>query len=104
MRRLFYLLLICAVLAAGSYAGARFTALTLIGDGPNALGAVTTHFAFSGVPTLPGKPRAWVLAYPAARDFGPGGVVIYVGPAGDLLGTKPTDLAERIAAQRPVLP
>jgi hypothetical protein len=104
MRALFLLLVIGTALAGGSYAGARFTAGRMIGPGPNRLGPVTARFAFSGVPNLPSKPRAWILAYPEARAFGKGGAEIYVSVTGDLLGTKPRDLAARLEAQRPAEP
>jgi hypothetical protein len=100
MRGLFLLIVVCAVLAAGSYAGARATAGKLIGPNPQGMGSASTRFAFEGIPSLPGKPRGWVIAYPSARELGPGGAEIYVGPTGRLLGTRPADLARRIEAQR----
>jgi hypothetical protein len=104
MRALFLILVIGASLAGASYAGARFTAGKMIGPGPTTLGPVDAHFAFKGVPGLPSKPRAWVLAYRGARGFGRGGAEIYVSPTGKLLGTKPRDLARQLEAQRPVDP
>jgi hypothetical protein len=104
MRALFLLLVVGAALAGGSYAGARFTAGKMIGPSPTVLGPVSARFAFSGVPELPSKPRAWILAYPGARGFGRSGAEIYVSPTGKLLGTKPRDLARRLEAQRPVDP
>jgi hypothetical protein len=104
MRALFLLIVIAAALAGASYAGARFTAGKVIGPPPTTVGPVTAHFAFAGIPNLPSKPRAWVLAYPKATGFGKGGPEIYVSPTGDLLGTKPRDLAERLEAQRPTEP
>jgi hypothetical protein len=104
MRALFLILVIAASLAGASYAGARFTAGKMIGPKPTALGPVEAHFAYAGVPGLPSKPRAWVLAYPGARGFGKGGAEIYVSPTGKLLGTKPRDLARQLESQRPVDP
>ena len=104
MRALFLLLVIGTALVGASYAGARFTAGKMIGPSPTTLGRLTTRFAFQGVPNLPSKPRAWVLAYPEARGFGRGGAEIYVSVKGDLLGTKPRDLAKQLEAQRPVDP
>jgi hypothetical protein len=104
MRALFLILVVGASLAGASYAGARFTAGKMIGPGPTTLGPVEAYFAFGGVPGLPSKPRAWVLAYPGARGFGRGGAEIYVSPTGQLLGTKPRDLARQLEAQRPVDP
>jgi hypothetical protein len=104
MRALFLLLVIGTALAGASYAGARFTAGKTVGPDPTTLGPLTTRFAFNGVPNLPSKPRAWILAYPQARGFGRGGAEIYVSVTGDLLGTKPRDLAHQLEAQRPVEP
>lgn len=104
MRALFLLLVIGAALVGASYAGARFTAGKLVGPRPTTLGPLTTRFAFAGVPNLPAKPRAWVLAYPNASGFGRGGAEIYVSVTGDLLGTRPKDLRARLEALRPVEP
>lgn len=104
MRALFLLLVIAASLAGASYAGARFTAGKMIGPDPTTLGPLDARFAFAGVPNLPSKPRAWIMAYPSARGFGRGGPEIYVSPTGELLGTKPRDLARQLEAQRPVDP
>ena len=104
MRALFLLLVIAAALGGASYAGARFTAGKVVGPGPTTLGPPTTRFAITGIPNLPGKPRAWVLAYPNASEFGRGGAEIYVSVTGDLLGTRPKDLGARLEALRPVEP
>lgn len=104
MRALFLLLVIGAALGGASYAGARFTAGKLVGPDPTPLGPLTTRFAFTGVPNLPAKPRAWVLAYPNATGFGRGGAEIYISVTGDLLGTRPKDLGARLEALRPVEP
>jgi hypothetical protein len=104
MKALFLLLVIGSALAGASYAGARFTAGKLVGPNPTTLGPLTTRFAFAGVPNLPAKPRAWVLAYPDATGFGPGGAEIYISPTGELLGTRPKDLRARLEALRPVEP
>jgi len=104
MRALFLLLVIAAALAGASYAGARFTAGKMIGPPPTTLGPVSARFAFTGVSGLPSKPRAWVLSYPSAAGFGKGGAEIYVSPTGELLGTRPRDLAQRLEARRPAEP
>jgi hypothetical protein len=101
MRALFLIIVIAVALAGASYAGARFTAGKMIGPGPSTLGPPSARFAFSGVPNLPSKPRAWILTYPNARGFGRGGPEIYVSPTGDLLGTKPRDLVRQLEARRP---
>jgi len=97
MRALFLLLVIAAALVGASYAGAHFTAGRLMG--PEAKGPSTTQFAFNGIPALPSKPRGWIVAYPAATEFGPHGAEIYISPVGRLLGTRPADLARRVDAR-----
>jgi hypothetical protein len=104
MRALFLLLVIGTALAGASYAGARFTAGKVVGPGPTTLGVPTSRFAFSGIPSLRDKPRAWVVAYPNASGFGRGGAEIYVSVTGNLLGTRPKDLGARVEALRPVEP
>ena len=104
MRALFLLLVIGTALTGASYAGARFTAGRMVGPNPAGLGPLTTRFAYTGISSLPSKPRAWVLAYPEAAEFGKGGAEIYVSVTGDLLGTKPRDLAARLEARRPAEP
>jgi hypothetical protein len=104
MRALFLLVVIAGALTAASYAGARFTAGKIVGPPPTTLGPVAARFAFSGVPDLPAKPRAWVLAYPNATGFGRATPEIYVSPTGRLLGTKPRDRTQRLEAQRPAEP
>ena len=104
MRALFLLIVIGTALAGASYAGARFTAGKVVGPPPTTLGPAATRFAFTGIPNLPAKPRAWIVAYPNASGFGRGGAEIYVSVTGDLLGTRPKDLGAQLEAQRPVEP
>ncbi len=104
MRALFLLLVIGTALVGASYAGARFTAGKVVGPGPTTLGPPDTRFAFTGISSLPAKPRAWIVAYPDASGFGRGGAEIYVSIKGDLLGTRPKDLGARLEALRPVEP
>jgi hypothetical protein len=100
MRSLFLLLVIAAALSGASYAGARFTAGRVVGPAPTGLGPPTTHFAFQGIPSLRNHPRAWVVAYPAAREFALRGAEVYVSPTGQLLGSRPGDLARRMEDAR----
>jgi hypothetical protein len=99
VRAFFLLLVIGAALIGASYGGARLTAGKVVGPNPG-LGPVTTRFAFEGVAVLPDRPRGWILAYPEAQEFGREGAEIYVSVTGDLLGTWPEDLAERMEAKR----
>jgi hypothetical protein len=102
MRALFLLLAIAAALVGASYAGARFTAGRLMG--PGAKGSPTTQFAFGGISALRSRPRGWIVAYPAATEFGPRGAEIYVSPVGRLIGTRPADLARRVEASQAAEP
>lgn len=104
MRAFLLLIVLAAGLIGASYAGARFTAGRLMGPDSNRLGSPTAHFDFAGIQTLRAKPRGWVLAYPAATEFGPHGAEIYVSPTGRLLGTRPADLARRVEARQAVEP
>jgi hypothetical protein len=104
MRALFLLLVIAAGLIGASYAGARFTAGRLMGPDSDRLGAPTARFAFTGIQALRTKPRGWVLSYPFAKEFGPQGAEIYVSPTGELLGTRPADLARRVEARQAAEP
>ena len=104
MRALFLIIVIAAALYGASYAGARFTAGKIVGPQPNSLGPPSARFAFKGIPGLPSKPRAWIMAYPRATGFGRTAVEIYVSPTGELLGTRPKDLPRRLEAQRPADP
>ena len=100
MRAFFLLLVIVAALAGASYAGARFTAGKLTGPSPQGLGASATRFEFKGITSLQAKPRGWVVAYPSAREFGSRGAEIYVSPTGQLLGTRPANLAQVLESRR----
>jgi hypothetical protein len=104
MRAFFLFLVIAAALVGASYAGARFTAGRLMGPESSRFASPTAHFAFTGIRALRAKPRGWVLSYPSAKEFGPQGAEIYVSPTGQLLGTRPADLARRVEARRAVEP
>ena len=100
MRALFLLLVIMAGLAGASYAGARFTAGRLTGPNPPGLGSANTRFEHKGIAALRSNPRGWVVSYPSAHEFGPKGAEIYVSPTGQLLGTRPANLAQQLEARR----
>lgn len=95
-----WLLLLVAAAAAFvvySYLGARFTAGRVVGSNPP-FSDRTIAFAFEGVPELPGRPRAWVIAYRRSRLPGVRQVQIYVSPTGRLIDTRPRDLDIRLDA------
>ena len=95
-----WLLLLVAAAAAFilySYLGARFTAGRVVGSNPP-LSDRTIGFAFEGVPALPGRPRAWVIAYRRSRLPGVRRAQIYVSPTGRLIDMRPRDLDVRLDA------
>lgn len=94
------LLLIAGLAAAGSYAIAYLAQGKIVGAQPLDLGTQTTTFATSGVPALPGAPKAWVFAYGPTRIPGMKQVEIYVSPLGTVLGTKPANFVARLQAYR----
>jgi len=100
MRGFFLLLVIAATLVGASYAGARFAAGKVVGPNPQGIGPPASRFAYEGIPALRGKPRGWIISYPKAYEFGPNGAAIYVSPAGALLGTRPSNLAQLMEARR----
>jgi hypothetical protein len=104
MRGIFLLAVIVAALSGASYAGARFTAGKVTGPNPPGLGPPSSRFEFKGIGALRGQPRGWVIAYPAARQFGPQGAEIYVSPVGSLLGVRPADLGQRLESSRATEP
>lgn len=97
LRWLLFLLIVGGVAAAASYAGARATAGKLLGQQPPASDR-RTRFAFRGVPELPGTPRAWIITYGRTSLPGVRTVTIYVSITGQLLATRPRNLAERLDA------
>lgn len=88
-----------ALLAVGSYAGARFKAGQLLGPSSPVRSPVSA-FAYKGVQDLPGKPRAWVFTYSQVRLPGVARVRIVVSPTGRVLAVTPRDLVERLEAYR----
>lgn len=101
MRRFVKLLLIAALLvvafAAYSYLGARFAAGRLLGADPPLTGR-TVQFNFSGVPDLPGTPRAWVFSYSRSRLPGVTRAQIFISSNGRVIATRPRDLEARVDA------
>ena len=103
MRRLISWLMLAvfalALLAVGSYAGARFKAGQLLGPSSPVRSPVSA-FAYNGVQDLPGKPRAWVFTSTPVRLPGVSRVRIVVSPAGRVLAVTPRDLAARLETYR----
>lgn len=91
------LALVAGLLTAASYLGARARAGGLLGSNPP-VGNRSIDFAFSGVASVRGNPRAWVFTYRSSQLPGVSGIRIYISPTGKLLGTEPPDLERRLEA------
>lgn len=94
---LFIVALLCGGVAIYSYLGARYAAGRLLGTDPPLTGR-TVRFAFTGVPDLPGAPRAWVFSYSQSRLPGVRRAQIFISPTGRVMATRPRDLEARVDA------
>jgi hypothetical protein len=92
---LFFLALVAGILAGMSYVGARTRVGTMLGSNPP-VGRRSIHFAFEGVSSLPGQPRAWVFTYGSSILPDVSEVRIVVSPTGEILSTRPADLDLRL--------
>jgi len=101
--RLFKLLLILAfatgLLAGGSYASARFASGSILGPKTPVEGR-SVRFAFEGVSSLQGSPRAWIFSYNRVRLTGVRRVEIVISLTGKVLSVTPGDLEQRLDAYR----
>jgi len=100
IKALFWLAFALAIVGTGSYASARFTAGELVGGPRSPVEGRTSTFAFRGVESVKGNPRAWVLTYSRVRLPGVNRVRVVVSVAGKLLAVQPPDLEARLAAYR----
>jgi hypothetical protein len=86
------------LVGTGSYAGARFTAGELVGGPRSPVEGRTSTFAYGGVESVKGNPRAWVFTYSRVRLPGVSRVRVVVSVTGKLLAVQPADLEARLAA------
>jgi len=98
IKALFWVAFALAIVGTGSYAGARFTAGELVGGPRSPVEGRTTTFAFRGVESVRGNPRAWVVTYSRVRLPGVSRVRVVVSVTGKLLAVQPADLKARLAA------
>ena len=98
-KRLLAVAFVVGLLFAASYMGAMFSAGKLLGPG-SPLSGRRAKLEYKGVQELPGKPRAWVVAYFASRVPSLQNATIYVSLTGTVLATQPADLEARIDAWR----
>jgi hypothetical protein len=88
---------VAAGVATGiSWIGAYVAVGKLLGSPPPEMGAQKTTLHWKGMPHYPGHPRAWEFDYGPTRIPGAERVEIYVSPKGDIIGTDPPDLDERL--------
>jgi hypothetical protein len=93
IKRLLLLSFVVGILAAGSYAAARFEAGKVLGNRPP-LGGRTVEFAFKGAGNLDGNPRVWVFTYSTSRLPRVRQAKIYVTPTGKVVATEPSNLTD----------
>ena len=94
-----FLILVFAtgLLAGGSYSAARFASGSILGPKTPVEGRAV-RFAFAGVNSLEGSPRAWVFEYNRVRLPGIQKVEIVISPTGKVLSVKPRDLERHLDA------
>lgn len=103
MGKLFKYLVILAVLGGlatgGSYAAAYFAQGEIVGvDEP--LGPRQDKLWWQGYDSLPGKPRVWVFNFSGGSVPGVRTAQIIVDLKGNVIRTRPADLAERVQRWR----
>lgn len=104
MWRLFKVLLGVALLAGcltfASYVASRAAVGKLVGTNPTFMGTRDISFAIKGVEELDENPRAWVYHFKPTSLPGVGEAYIYVTLTGDIIRTRPRNLAEMIESYR----
>ncbi len=93
IKRPLVLSFVVAILAAGSFAGARFGAGKMLGS-QRPFGGQTVEFAFKGAGDLAGNPRVWVFTYSTSRLPRVRQAKIYVTLTGRVVATQPSNLAD----------
>jgi hypothetical protein len=102
MARLFWLILMCAVVAAlvagVSWAMAYNSVGTLLGAPPPKMGAQSTRLVWHGLAHNEKHAYEWRFGFGPTAIPGAPSVAIYVDPTGGLIRTEPLDLKSRLAA------
>jgi hypothetical protein len=102
MARLFWLILVLAFVAAlltgASWAIAYNTVGNILGAPPPKMGKQTTQLVWNGLGHEEKHPVMWRFAFGPTVIPGATRVTIYVGPAGEIVRTEPTDLEARLVA------
>jgi hypothetical protein len=102
MARLFWLILVLAFVAAlmagASWAIAYNTIGNILGAPPPKMGTQTTQLVWNGMGSQEKHPLMWRFAFGPTVIPGATRVTIYVGPAGDIVRTEPSDLEARLVA------
>jgi hypothetical protein len=81
----------------GSYSSARFASGSLLGPKTPVEGR-SVRFAFEGVSSLAGSPRAWVFTYNRVRLPDVHRVEIVISLTGKVLSVTPRNLEQRLDA------
>ena len=104
MARLFWLLLVAAIVAllvsGASWAIAYNSVGTLLGSPPPQMGTQSTSIRWPSMSDLPEHPPVWRFAFAPTRIPGAAAVRIYVDPVGHIVSTEPADLEARLRAFR----
>jgi hypothetical protein len=104
MARLFWLLLILALIASlvtgASWAVAYNSVGTLLGAPPPKMGTQSTSIEWPRVSELREHPPVWRFAFAPTVIPGASTVRIYVTPWGRIVSTEPQDLEARLVAFR----
>jgi hypothetical protein len=102
MARLFWLILMLAVVAAlvagASWAMAYNSVGTLLGAPPPKMGTQSTRLVWHGLARQQKHPFEWRFAFGPTVIPGATRVAIYVAPMGQVLRTEPSDLTARLVA------
>ena len=96
---LFLLALLAGLAGGGSYAAAYFGQGEIAGV-DDAIAGRTVHLAWQGDTTLPGRPRVWVFEYDRTKVPGLHAATIWVDLKGNVVATRPRDLADRVERWR----
>lgn len=87
----------------GSYAAASRAMAKFAGseEAEIALGHRQVRFALLGASELPDKPRVWVFHYPSTELVRQLEVTVYVTPKGNIIGSDPRNLQQRLLGYAP---
>ncbi len=104
MWRLFKALMIVALILGGlsfaSYVASRAAVGKILGSNPSFMGNRSISFAFEGAEDVDENPRVWVYHFKPTSLPGVAEAYVYVTITGEVVRTRPRNLAERIERYR----